>query len=98
MVNVSFLYNRNKNNGFILAVKTTIIHPATEKHIEKYSVQNVYMIDETPEIYKSITLPHIQGEQFDLQVKSSKQLFIFVVGRHAFKCQTKHNLKPSQNI
>lgn len=55
---------------FILAVKTTIIHPATEKHIEKYSVQNIYLIYETPDIYNSITLPHIEGEQFDLQVNN----------------------------
>lgn len=58
------------NFRFILAVKTTIIYPATEKHIEKYSVQNIYIIEETYEIYKNITLPHIEGEQFDLQVFS----------------------------
>lgn len=52
-------------------MKTTIIHPATEKHIEKYSVQNIYVIDETPDIYNKITLPHIEGEQFDLQVNNS---------------------------
>lgn len=51
-------------------MKTTIIHPATEKHIEKYSAQNIYMIDETPVIYKNITLPHIKEEQFDLQVNA----------------------------
>ncbi|GJQ79703.1 hypothetical protein Trydic_g5850 [Trypoxylus dichotomus] len=49
------------------SIKTTVIHPATEKHIEKYSVQNPYIVDETPDIYESIVLPYIIKEQFDLQ-------------------------------
>lgn len=52
----------------ILAIKATIIHPATEKHIEKYSIQNPYIVDETPDIYESIVSPFIIKEQFDLQV------------------------------
>ncbi|KAI4469778.1 histidine triad hit protein member [Holotrichia oblita] len=49
------------------SIKTTIIHPATEKHIEKYSIQNPYIVDETPDIYESAVLPFIIKEQFDLQ-------------------------------
>ncbi|KAF5279437.1 hypothetical protein FQA39_LY05547 [Lamprigera yunnana] len=49
------------------SIKATIIHPATEKHVEKYSIQKLYLIDETSEIYEEITLPHIKEEQFDLQ-------------------------------
>lgn len=52
---------------FIVAVKTTIIHPATEKHIEKYSVQNIHIIDESPVVYQNITKPYVESEQFDLQ-------------------------------
>lgn len=71
---------------FVLAIKTTIIHPATEKHIEKYSVQNLYIVDETPEIYKNITLPHLVGEQFDLQVLcKSCALLLFYDNRFCFQ-------------
>ncbi|CAH1099186.1 unnamed protein product [Psylliodes chrysocephalus] len=48
-------------------IKTTVIHPATEKHIVKFSAQKCYMVDETPEIYKEIVLPHLAGEQLHLQ-------------------------------
>lgn len=53
---------------YVLGIKTTIIHPATEKHIVKFSAQNVYLVDETIEIYKTVTLPYIEKEQFSLQV------------------------------
>ncbi|KAB0792467.1 hypothetical protein PPYR_14426 [Photinus pyralis] len=49
------------------SIGATIIHPATEKHIKKYSIQNVYLVDETPALYEEVTLPHITEEQFDLQ-------------------------------
>ncbi|XP_076263023.1 m7GpppX diphosphatase-like isoform X2 [Rhynchophorus ferrugineus] len=49
------------------SIKATIIHPATDKHIIKYSSQNCYMVDESPEIYKSAVLKYIEQEQFDLQ-------------------------------
>ncbi|XP_013184714.1 m7GpppX diphosphatase [Amyelois transitella] len=48
-------------------VKTTIIYPATEKHIVKYSQQEVHIVVETPELYEKLTLPHIEKEQFNLQ-------------------------------
>jgi hypothetical protein len=52
----------------LLGIKTTVIHPATEKHIRKYQSQEVHLIEETPELYKSVTLPHLQKEKFSLQV------------------------------
>lgn len=52
----------------VLVVKATIIHPATEKHVQKYSIQTLYMVNETYEIYEEITLPCITKEQFNLQV------------------------------
>ncbi|KDR15367.1 Scavenger mRNA-decapping enzyme DcpS [Zootermopsis nevadensis] len=52
-----------KYNG----IKTTVIHPATEKHIKKYQSQDVHLIEETPELYNSVTLPHLQKEKFSLQ-------------------------------
>ncbi|XP_060519796.1 m7GpppX diphosphatase [Cylas formicarius] len=49
------------------SIKATIIHPATEKHIAKYSSQTFYIIEETPDIYFEIVLPHITDQKFDLQ-------------------------------
>lgn len=50
------------------SVKATVIHPATEKHIEKFSVKKIHLIEETPTIYEAVTLPHIKESQFDIQV------------------------------
>lgn len=52
----------------ILAVKTTIVHPATEKHIEKYRIQPFYLVQETAELYKSVTLPYLETGSFNIQV------------------------------
>lgn len=49
-------------------VKATVIYPATEKHIEKYSTRQSFLIQETSLIYQSVTLPHIRESKFDLQV------------------------------
>nr|CAG4650994.1 EOG090X06NK [Simocephalus serrulatus] len=48
-------------------VKATVIYPATEKHIEKYSTRQSFLIQETSLIYQSVTLPHIRESKFDLQ-------------------------------
>ncbi|XP_044758204.1 m7GpppX diphosphatase [Coccinella septempunctata] len=47
-------------------IDVTIIHPATEKHIKKYSSHNLYMLNETPEVYNEIVLPLLK-DQFSLQ-------------------------------
>ncbi|XP_026764908.2 m7GpppX diphosphatase [Galleria mellonella] len=51
----------------INGVKATIIYPASEKHIIKYSQQEVHIVLETPELYEKLTLPFIKKEQFNLQ-------------------------------
>ncbi|OZC08014.1 hypothetical protein X798_05010 [Onchocerca flexuosa] len=48
-------------------IKTTLINPCTEKHIAKYRDQKRYVIHETPDDYKSITLPHLDEHQFTLK-------------------------------
>ncbi|RWS27740.1 m7GpppX diphosphatase-like protein [Leptotrombidium deliense] len=53
-------------NPELNGVKTTIIHPATEKHIEKYSAQQSCIIEESAEDYNNITLPYIQSKQFSI--------------------------------
>lgn len=48
-------------------LNATVIHPATPKHIEKFKRKELYIIDETSELYKKITLPHIESKSFSLQ-------------------------------
>ncbi|KAJ7305051.1 hypothetical protein JRQ81_010845 [Phrynocephalus forsythii] len=48
-------------------IKTTVVYPATEKHLQKYLRQEVYLIHETGEDYKNITLPFIQSQSFSIQ-------------------------------
>ncbi|XP_034244615.1 m7GpppX diphosphatase [Thrips palmi] len=49
------------------AVKATVIHPASDKHIQKYETQLIHIVEETPEVYKSVTLPYLENEQLNLQ-------------------------------
>jgi len=48
-------------------VKCNIIHPATEKHLEKYLSSPPHLIVETPALYRRVTRPHLEQEQFSLQ-------------------------------
>lgn len=48
-------------------VKATVVYPATDKHVEKYSINQKYLIRECPELYKEVTLPYIQSSQFSLE-------------------------------
>nr|CAG4637029.1 EOG090X06NK [Ceriodaphnia reticulata] len=48
-------------------IKATVIHPATQKHIEKYSTRKSFLIEETSLVYQSVTLAHIRESKFDLQ-------------------------------
>ncbi|KAM9269283.1 m7GpppX diphosphatase [Morus bassanus] len=48
-------------------IKTTVVYPATEKHLQKYLRQELHLIRETWEDYKSITLPFIQSQSFSIQ-------------------------------
>ncbi|XP_057281918.1 m7GpppX diphosphatase [Pezoporus wallicus] len=48
-------------------IKTTVVYPATEKHLQKYLRQEVHLVHETWEDYKNITLPYIQSQSFSIQ-------------------------------
>ncbi|TSV15274.1 m7GpppX diphosphatase [Bagarius yarrelli] len=48
-------------------VKTTVICPATEKHVKKYLRQETFLIEETEQDYQSITLPYINSQSFSVQ-------------------------------
>ncbi|KAJ8275626.1 hypothetical protein COCON_G00073780 [Conger conger] len=48
-------------------IKTTVVCPATEKHVKKYLRQETFLLEESGEDYLSITLPFIQSQSFSLQ-------------------------------
>lgn len=48
-------------------IKTTVVCPATEKHVKKYQRQESFLVEETAEDYQSITLPYIQKQSFSIQ-------------------------------
>ena len=48
--------------------KVTLIYPAVEKHIEKYSQHEVFVVRETPDMYRAIAEPCMQASKFSLQV------------------------------
>jgi len=49
-------------------ITTNTIHPATEKHILKFTSQNIFLVDETAEDYQNITLPYLEKQQFSINV------------------------------
>ncbi|XP_055853182.1 m7GpppX diphosphatase [Episyrphus balteatus] len=52
--------------GDLNCIKTTVVYPATDKHIEKYSIHVKYLINETPALYENITLTYLKSSQFSL--------------------------------
>lgn len=47
-------------------MKATIVYPATDKHINKYLDQDLFVVRETFEDYVKITLPFLEKEQFSV--------------------------------
>lgn len=48
-------------------LKVTIIYPASEKHIVKFSAQPKHLLEETAQDYQTVTLPHLEQEQLSLE-------------------------------
>ncbi|VDP12528.1 unnamed protein product [Soboliphyme baturini] len=48
-------------------IKSTLIYPATERHIEKWRVHDMEMVEESAATYKAVTLPFLQSNQFSIQ-------------------------------
>ncbi|KAK6972474.1 m7GpppX diphosphatase [Biomphalaria glabrata] len=48
-------------------IKATVICPATDKHIIKYSEHEPFIIHETQHLYNTVTLPCIQNSNLSLQ-------------------------------
>lgn len=47
-------------------MKVTTIFPATSDHVKKYSGQEFFTFNETPEMYETITLPYLTAKKFSL--------------------------------
>lgn len=66
---VFFFTHLFTNNIFdLIGLHATVIYPATQSHIDKYKKQELYVIDETYELYEQVTLPHIESKSFSLEV------------------------------
>lgn len=52
-------------------IATQVIKPVTEKHIQKYTHQNIYLMNETAEDYEHITLPFIEKQQLSVNVRGT---------------------------
>ncbi|XP_005813286.1 m7GpppX diphosphatase [Xiphophorus maculatus] len=48
-------------------IKTTVVCPATEKHVKKYRRQESFLVEETGDDYRSVTLPYVQQQSLSLQ-------------------------------
>ncbi|XP_039311687.1 m7GpppX diphosphatase isoform X1 [Solenopsis invicta] len=48
-------------------LQATVIYPATQTHIDKYKRQELFMIDETYELYQQVTLPYIESKSLSLE-------------------------------
>ena len=57
------------------AIKAVVIHPATEKHIQKYAEQERFIVHETPQLYEDVTLPMIKSKQFSIQVYKNRHKY-----------------------
>lgn len=53
---------------FITEIKTTVVCPATEKHVKKYLHQEVFLVEESGEDYRKLTLPYLSSQSFSVQV------------------------------
>jgi len=49
-----------------LGIKTTLIHPATDKIIEKYRQEQNIIIQESYELYKAVTEPYVTENQHSI--------------------------------
>lgn len=73
-------------NICFVEMKVTVVCPATEKHVKKYQRQESYLVEETAEDYRSITLPYIESQSFSLQVCPDLFIQLNVTTRGALKC------------
>ncbi|XP_069904394.1 m7GpppX diphosphatase isoform X1 [Oryctolagus cuniculus] len=49
-------------------IKTTVVYPATEKHLQKYLRQDLHLVRETGDDYKNVTLPYLESQSLSIQL------------------------------
>ncbi|XP_068412557.1 m7GpppX diphosphatase isoform X2 [Eschrichtius robustus] len=49
-------------------VKTTVVYPATEKHLQKYLHRDLRLVRETGDDYRNVTLPHLESQSLSVQL------------------------------
>ena len=68
--------------GSLGSLKMMLVYPATEKHIMKYTDQEVFVIKETPEDYARKVKPYIESQALSLQVNTEilikKKIYIYI--------------------
>ena len=64
------LYNYITDICLFPGVKVTIIHPATAKHIAKFSAKECIIVDETPQLYKDVLLEHLKKSAYNVQASA----------------------------
>nr|XP_022910498.1 m7GpppX diphosphatase [Onthophagus taurus] len=47
-------------NGSLNCLKAIIVHPATDREIQKYSISTFHIVNETGELYKEVVLPIVE--------------------------------------
>jgi len=63
------VYSMGGAAGGLGAVKCDVIHPATAKHVVKYTKHEVRVVRETAEMYAKVTLPYIEREELGDRIK-----------------------------
>lgn len=53
-------------------MQVQLIYPATEKHIAKYTSQEMFFVHETPQDWQTITTKYIEQSAFDIQVEHNQ--------------------------
>lgn len=49
-------------------ITCSVIHPATDKHIAKFSKESIHMLAESPKAYTSVTLPYVEREELGKRI------------------------------
>lgn len=79
-----FFINMFKFIENIPSNKMDIIYPATDKHILKFTSQPMYLVQETEEMYQTITLPYILDNCFSLKVCFLQNYYIYEKKKNYF--------------
>jgi m7GpppX diphosphatase len=57
-------------------IKTTVILPATEALINKYRMMDQFLIEETPDDYRELTLKFVEQNALSLEVRGNAAVLL----------------------